>query len=177
MSPLQFVASDLVDRPGQRRVVTGELPVDVVVGESSVNGVAHLEATLDGIDGGVLARFTATYPAHLVCNRCLTEWDEHGKVEGVQVFEAEPDEDGYALGKDDSVDLSGPVRDEIALAIPLRPLCRSDCLGLCPTCGTDLNRDPCSGHTEGSDSPFAVLEGLLAERSTGRRSGGDGPSQ
>ena len=66
----------------------------------------------------------------------------------------------------DTVDLTGPIRDEVALAIPVRPVCRPDCRGLCPTCGTDLNSDPDHGHDEGTDSPFAVLEGMFADRSS-----------
>jgi len=160
-SSLRFLVSDLVDRPGERRAVAGTLAVDLMVGESTVAGPARVEAVLEGIDDGVLARFEVTFTAHLVCTRCLTEWDEELSVAAVQVFEPEPDDDGYALGRDDTIDLSGPVRDEVALAVPLRPVCRPDCLGLCPTCGTDLNREPCGGHEEVSDSPFAALQDLL----------------
>lgn len=162
MSPeLRYQVADLVDRPGERRQVAGSLPVDLTVGEARVKGTARVEVVLEGIDDGVLARFEATAPATLQCTRCLLEWDGEVVAAAVQVFEPEPDEDGYALGADDTVDLSGPVRDEIALAVPIRPLCRDDCLGLCPTCGTDLNRDPCGGHEEPSRSPFAALQGMF----------------
>ncbi len=53
------------------------------------------------------------------------------------------------------------IRDEVSLALPLVPLCKKDCLGLCPTCGTDLNTAPCSGHADESDSPFSALQQLL----------------
>lgn len=173
MSILRFQVSDVADRPGERRLDSGTLDLDLKVGESTVTGPATVDVAIEGIDGGALARFTAAYQMHLVCNRCLLEWDEAGQVSSLQVFEEEPDEDGYALGRDDSIELAGPVRDEIALAIPIRPLCRRDCLGLCPTCGNDLNKDPCQGHDEGSDSPFAVLEGLLNDRSAERSSDRD----
>lgn len=161
MNDLVFHVADLVDGPGEHRRETGRLPLNVAVGESRVEGVVDVEIDLHGIDGGVLARFEVTAPVHLVCTRCLTEWDDTLEVEATQVFEREPDEDGYALGKDDTIDLAGPVRDEVALAIPARPLCRPDCLGLCPTCGTDLNKDPCGGHEEPSSSPFAALQGMF----------------
>lgn len=158
---LRFQVSDLVGRPGERRVVDGVVSVDLRVGQSEVSGPASVAATLHGIDAGAMADFTATFSAHLVCTRCLTEWDETMEASAVQVFEEDPDEDGYGLTSGDVIDLADPVRDEIALAIPFRPLCRADCLGLCPTCGTDLNGEPCGGHDEESDSPFAVLRGLL----------------
>lgn len=158
---LRFHVSDLVGRPGERRRVHGGIDLDVAVGESRVHGAARVSAVLEGIDHGVLARFEATAPVTLQCTRCLVEWETDLSVESAQVFEPEPDEDGYALAADDTVDLAGPVRDEVVLAVPIRPLCRPDCAGLCPTCGTDLNREPCDGHEEPSSSPFAALQGLF----------------
>lgn len=158
---LRFHVADLAGRPGERRTEQGTIQLDLQVGESQVQGPAHVDVTLEGISDGVLARFEATAPATLQCTRCLVEWDTDIRVSAVQVYEPEPDEDGYALGPDNTVDLGGPVRDEISLAIPARPLCRPDCAGLCPECGTDLNEDPCGGHDEPASSPFAVLQGLF----------------
>lgn len=161
MSSLRLNVSDLVDRPGERRREQGSIDLDLSIGESTVKGRADIDVILEGIDQGVLARFEVGVPMHLVCTRCLAEWDETLEVSAVQIYEGEPDEDGYALDRDDTIDLEGPVRDEVALAVPVRPLCRPDCAGLCPTCGTDLNREPCGGHDEPSSSPFAALQGLF----------------
>ncbi len=51
--------------------------------------------------------------------------------------------------------------DAVLLALPLRPLCRPDCLGLCGVCGADLNTGSCPGHGEAAASPFTVLRDLL----------------
>lgn len=161
MNGLKFNVSDLIGRPGDRRSVTGASQLDLAVGESTIDDVVSVTATVEGIDDGVLARFSAVVDARLVCTRCLTDWEGEIEASAIQVYEPEPDEDGYGLASDDTIDLSGPVRDEIGLAVPVRPLCRDDCAGLCPTCGTDLNRDPCGGHDEPSSSPFAVLQGLF----------------
>lgn len=158
---LLFHVADLAGRTGERRTEQGSIELDLRVGESRVEGPARVEVVLEGISDGVLARFRAVALATLQCTRCLVEWESEVEVSAVQVYEPEPDEDGYALGPDDTVDLGGPVRDEISLAVPARPLCREDCAGLCPECGTDLNRDPCGGHEEPSSSPFAVLQGLF----------------
>jgi len=45
--------------------------------------------------------------------------------------------------EDESVDLTPEMRESIILALPSYPVCRSDCAGLCPRCGVDLNRGPC----------------------------------
>lgn len=165
MSTSRLLVSDLVDRPGEWRKETFEVDLDVRVGEVRLESPATVEVVLSGIDDGVLARFQAEATGHMVCTRCLTEWDEPVRASEVQVYEEAPDEDGYRLESGDIIDLGGPVRDELALAIPLRPLCRSDCAGLCPTCGTDLNRDPCGGHDEPPSSPFAALQGLFDDDS------------
>lgn len=161
MSGLRFNVADLVDKPGERRSVSGVMDLALAVGESRIDDVARVEAVVEGIDEGVLARFRASVDARLVCTRCLTEWQGEIEASAVQVYEPDPDEDGYGLAADATIDLSGPVRDEIALAVPVRLLCSPDCAGLCPKCGTDLNREPCGGHDEPSSSPFAALQGLF----------------
>ena len=63
------------------------------------------------------------------------------------------------------IDLVEIGRQQLYLALPVRHLCRPDCRGLCPVCGTDLNRDPCSCDRQGKDSPFAVLAALNKKKS------------
>jgi uncharacterized protein len=46
------------------------------------------------------------------------------------------------------------------LALPLRPLCRDDCPGLCAECGARLSDDPEHGH-ETADPRWAALQGLM----------------
>lgn len=42
------------------------------------------------------------------------------------------------------VDLEGIIREQIILTVPLKPLCREECRGLCPGCGANLNREACT---------------------------------
>jgi uncharacterized protein len=151
---------DLVGNPGAVRGVSGEHPVSLRVGDVTVKGQMRVDAEVRGIVDGVIAEFIARAPAHFVCVRCLTEWTGEVIAEGTQHFAKTPDEDGYAI-EAGQIDLGGPSTDELGLNIPSAPLCQPDCRGLCPICGTDLNVDPCDGHGEESDSPFAVLKDLL----------------
>jgi len=67
--------------------------------------------------------------------------------------EDDDDDDGHGgAGKDgggvmhfdgDQIDLTPELREQILLAIPIGPLCREDCAGLCPLCGGNRNRTPC----------------------------------
>lgn len=65
---------------------------------------------------------------------------------------------GWYRGKEISLD---PLLAEVtALAMPIQPLCRDECAGLCPHCGIDRNRASCDCTDERPDSPFAALAAL-----------------
>jgi uncharacterized protein len=63
----------------------------------------------------------------------------------------------------DAVDLFPPLRDQITLAEPMRPLCREDCKGLCLICGADLNKTKCECKVTSGDPRFAGLKNLLTK--------------
>ncbi|MGD2101430.1 MAG: DUF177 domain-containing protein [Acidimicrobiia bacterium] len=151
---------DIVGHPEAKREVSGSVQVSLRLGDTYVKAPMSVVGAVSGTVEGALATFTASAPATCTCVRCLTEWEETIETTGAQHFGSVPDEDGYAID-DGTVDLAGPAIDELALALPSAPVCKPDCKGLCPTCGSDLNSDPCDGHGEDSDSPFAVLKDLL----------------
>ncbi len=68
------------------------------------------------------------------------------------------EDDAYRLDGDD-LDLEPLARDAVLLNLPLAPLCRPDCLGLCATCGADLNLAPC-GCSPPADPRWAALDVL-----------------
>ena len=151
---------DLIGSPGKERPFAGTFPVSFDFGDSRVDGPMTVSGRVVGLLDAVEADFSVTATGHFTCTRCLTEWDGPVTADVRQYFRRTPDEDGYAI-VDDEVDVSGPARDELALAVPATPLCKKECLGLCPTCGTDLNSEPCGGHGDDSDSPFAALKDLF----------------
>lgn len=159
-SDLVIDVDDLVGHPEATREISGVHQVSLRLGDVTVDAPVAVRGELRGTIDGVIADFSATAPAHFVCVRCLTEWDGEVVAAGIRHLSSIPDEDGYAI-VDRLVDLGGPVRDELALGLPSAPVCREQCKGLCPICGTDLNEDPCDGHGEDSDSPFAALKDLF----------------
>ena len=58
------------------------------------------------------------------------------------------------------LDLGAICWEEFVLALPVNPLCRPDCKGLCPQCGANLNDGPCQCAPEEGDPRMAVLRGL-----------------
>ena len=151
---------DLFGHLEKKRDFSGKRSVSLRLGDATVNGPMSVAGSVVGTLDGVQVSFEAAARAELICVRCLTTWSEEVSAAGSQHFSAVPDEDGYAV-VEGQIDVGAPAMDELALALPAAPVCKKDCLGLCPTCGTDLNSDPCDGHGEDSDSPFAVLRDLF----------------
>ena len=55
-----------------------------------------------------------------------------------------PEEPGSFMIDDRNImDISEAIRQYTVMALPIKPLCRQDCSGLCPTCGADLNEKRC----------------------------------
>jgi len=106
-----------------------------------------LDVTLASYPGGITADGTVTASWHGECRRC------GGPVEGTvsaRVRErfspkggTDRDEEAYPL-EGDQLDLEPLARDAVLLDLPLAPLCREDCAGLCPTCGSNRNDESCS---------------------------------
>jgi len=110
----------------------------------------------------------------LPCSRCLEpisvavdvpfdlRYQPHGSNTPGKEDEREIEEDDFATAfyDDDQIDLGQLMREQFYLAAPMKPLCGSDCRGLCPGCGTNLNRDTCGCKRDWDDPRFAVLKTL-----------------
>ena len=66
-----------------------------------------------------------------------------------------------AFYKEDSIDLGELMHEQFVLALPMKPLCKDACKGLCVHCGTDLNKGTCACAPEWIDPRLAVLKGLI----------------
>jgi uncharacterized protein len=64
----------------------------------------------------------------------------------------------------DQIDLAQVVREQCYLALPMKPLCKDDCQGLCPMCGTNLNVERCSCQQTWVDPRLAGLQALVSPR-------------
>jgi uncharacterized protein len=162
---LTVSVADIVGRPGEHR----EFDLRADLGEVG-NALARLQGSpvrarlrAESVMEGILVTGTVTGAARLQCARCLTGRPGEVAVEVRDLF-AGPgaeggDEDAYRLSGTD-LDLEPLVRDAVVLALPLNPLCREDCQGLCAGCGADLNRGACTCAEDGLDPRWAALAGL-----------------
>ncbi|MGE3275642.1 MAG: DUF177 domain-containing protein [Vicinamibacterales bacterium] len=66
--------------------------------------------------------------------------------------------------RDETIDLVQLVEEQCYLALPMKPLCRPDCKGLCPQCGTNLNAETCGCDVRWEDPRLAGLKALITDR-------------
>ena len=81
----------------------------------------------------------------------------HPQIAGMWV---EEDDLTTAFYENDAIDLGQLMREQVYLSLPMKPLCRDDCRGLCPVCGTNLNLSVCHCAREWDDPRFAALKAL-----------------
>jgi uncharacterized protein len=105
-------------------------------------GIARFSRTTQGIL--VSAKFEAKLNAE--CVRCLIDFQQALHMDFNELFAFKHkgiSESGLLMSEDGNIDLSPLVREYLLLSVPLSPLCKPDCKGLCTICGADLNVEPC----------------------------------
>jgi uncharacterized protein len=115
-----------------------------------------------------------TTRAVVECARCLREFETDlvSDVSFVLCAEKEAlahsgsDEEEYVCfqGNELRADIVVPVRQALVLSMPMKPLCTEGCLGLCATCGTNLNEQTCNCKNETPDPRWDDLKKLLPDQ-------------
>jgi uncharacterized protein len=99
----------------------------------------------------------------LECVRCLEMYTQPlgWSVTDLYAFDRRNiTESGLLVPEDGQIDLEPLLREYALLEVPISPVHKQDCKGLCPVCGEDLNKRDC-GHRPETDTPFSVLKDLL----------------
>lgn len=129
-------------------------PVDVTVTIVNTGRFIHAE-------GRISARLTSE------CVRCLAPVDlrldlpfAQDYASAGQAIPAGESENDFLTFADDILDLDPAVSETVLLNLPMKPLCREDCPGLCPSCGRDLKLGNCSCRQEPSHPGLTVLARL-----------------
>jgi DUF177 domain-containing protein len=81
--------------------------------------------------------------------------------------EIQEDDLSTAFYRNEEIDLGELMREQFYLSLPMKPLCRDECRGLCPVCGTNLNRSSCDCKPEWEDPRLAVLKTLKTDQRRG----------
>lgn len=133
--------------------------------------------TIDKSESHIFVKVRVESLAHFSCDRCLKEFDQ--KLSGdVQLYYEVVHQGGHSHLVDEGTErqqdevriyrpgqkeivLTRDVRDTLLLSIPMKVLCSSDCKGICPYCGKDLNEGPCSCSPREMDPRWEALRVLL----------------
>ncbi len=144
---------DLKSIPIGGLYIEGEVPPDIIeIDDQDIEFLLPIRYAIKAslTKRTLLVRGRLEVVVRLACSRCLKEFEERIEVEDFDLRK-EIDDPG------DTIDLTEEVRADIILALPIKPLCKMDCLGICPSCGQDLNEGKCGCSADLSDSPFAGL--------------------
>ena len=137
-------------------------------GERYLPVPAEADAVLEIQRGtsGDMFRLAFATRLHGPCMRCLRDAFVDIAVDAREyhaLADDAPEELRSEYVVDEGLQLSQWARDAIATALPAQILCRSDCAGLCPVCGKDLNDEPHAHEEAVADPRWAALEALREE--------------
>jgi uncharacterized protein len=108
------------------------------------------------------------------CSRCLEEFSEAiqftieedtfplGEPEGGRLEILDNTGEGLRIDENHILDLTDAVSQYAALSVPMNPICRPDCKGICPVCGADLNESNCQCDIVVRDIRWGELLDMLA---------------
>jgi uncharacterized protein len=133
---------------------------------AAVNGKVRFSGNQVFVNGHVEAR------AQVECDRCLKpvelpvnadftlEYISDSDYETARAVELTEAEMSVSVFDGEAIDVDEIVKEQILLAVPTRMLCREDCKGICPECGTDRNTGECNCVTKEIDPRWAALKNL-----------------
>ncbi len=119
-----------------------------------------MEIVLHSASRTITLTGTATAPWSGLCSRCAVEvsGEMTAPLDELFVEKVGEDDDVYRI-VDDAINVGPAGREALIVGLPLLPLCRPNCLGLCPSCGSDRNETTCSCEAPKNDR-WAALDGL-----------------
>jgi len=139
----------------------------------------RFEGEVGRIEGGFSLQGRLAYSGRLECSRCLVSYPfAENQVFSLVLYPRpalaplereleKADLDAYFYDEP-AVAVAPIVEERIQLAVPMKPLCRPECRGLCPQCGADRNREACNCVADAVDPRWEALRALTG--SGGRKS-------
>lgn len=129
------------------------------------------------VAGSLLVQGDVEAQVTLQCSRCLDDFtmpvdalleEQFQPVVDIETGRAaqqpeEADDNTFSLDANHLMDLTEPVRQALLVALPMKPLCREECKGLCPECGQNLNEAQCDCEQDTVDSRWAGLREIRLE--------------
>jgi uncharacterized protein len=151
-------------------VVREQIPTDDPMWEGSGVTLASpldVDLTARQVGDGVFVRGRLRTMVRQACRRCLSTVEQPVDDVVDMLFDTLGEDEEEAEGevyplpaRGDTLDLRDAVREQLLLRAPEFVLCREECRGLCPQCGTDLNQGECDCAPEKAESPWDALKNV-----------------
>ena len=125
-----------------------------------LDGIVNIGRTPQGLV--LQADFSAE--TTVMCVRCLQDFDQELDWSFTELYafdKRSETESELILPEDGHIDLAEMIREYALLEVPISPICKPECQGLCAECGQNLNEKDCGHKPIEPDSPFAKLKDLL----------------
>lgn len=174
---------DRTFQPAEFQSGVGADDAYIVIAPAHLDMDVHKDGEAYRVSGRVTTRL------QLECGRCLESFEipvdspfelryvPAPSAAGVDGNEREMSEEDLttAYYREESIDLADLMHEQFVLALPMKPLCSDTCKGLCPQCGTNLNKGTCDCKPAWSDSRLAVLKRILSDTDNEQASAGGEP--
>mgnify|MGYP000122535311 FL=1 len=163
-SPYVIPVHDIMHKAGAMREFKLDIEVPEALGDAlaqvSVGTELDLDLRLESVHEGILATGEVFVDAEGECSRCLDPITLPVEVDFQELFAYSlTNEDDFVVD-DEQIDLEQVIRDAVVLSLPFKPVCRKNCLGLCPDCGIKLAENPNHVHESAVDPRWNALEEL-----------------
>lgn len=175
LDPRDSISFDEIDKDGPQSysrtysVVPDELDRDEIVNVGPMAITAH--ASKGDLPAEYIVDGSAKFTADLECSRCVEPYpfasssNFHLRFrprpellqQENEELEIAPDELDIEFYNDRSISLRDLALEQIQLSIPMKPLCDENCLGLCPQCGVNRNRESCKCESSIVDDRWGAL--------------------
>jgi uncharacterized protein len=157
--------SNALKNPGQTYPFECALtlpPMEVLSDEVRLENII-IKGELAGAGESVSVRGEVSALVHAHCARCLRELSRpiRARIDEQFLRVPDPQNPDQRLLDGFQIDLASPALESMLLEMPMRFLCDADCAGLCPTCGANVNQQPCCPKDEPRANPFAALSKLI----------------
>jgi len=136
--------------------------------DQKIQGDCHMLRT----QRSILVKCALDTAVELTCSRCLGNFRHPLKIKFEEEFfptldaesgapmPAPEDAAAFTIDEQHTLDLTEAVRQYSLLSVPMKPLCKNDCAGLCPACGKNLNQGKCDCPAEDIDPRWSKLAEL-----------------
>ena len=156
-----------------------EFDLPVTINNDSTPDIASVRIKLLRFGKKILVDGAVKGVVSLTCSRCLDDYTypvdlefreeytpaDETELESNQELSGDELDISFYIGEE--IDLAGIAKEQVLLAVPMKPLCNNDCLGICSRCGTDLNKQSCNckdDHIDPRLAPLAKYKELLISK-------------